>query len=57
MTTCNLSARILVRILILLFSREMGRKSFTDFGLLILGSKVMKEPFILSKSVLKSKKS
>jgi hypothetical protein len=33
----------------LLFKREIGLKSFTDSGLLVFGTKVIKDSFRLSK--------
>ena len=57
MILCNLSARIFVRSLILQLSREIGLKSLTHSRLFTFGTRMMKDPLILSKLILHSKKS
>ena len=48
----QLLAKIVMRSLMLQFRREMGLKSLTVSGLLIFGTKVMKELLMLSKIIL-----
>ena len=55
-TNCSLSARSFVKSLISILRREMGLQSFTDSGLLILATSVMKEMFILSRLTSRLKK-
>ena len=57
MTFCNLSANILVNNLMLQFNKEIGLKSFTVYGLLTFGMRVMKEELILSRFTVPSKNS